>query len=152
MVLGPELGADTRKKVIIVSALYGLKSSGAAFRNHLADCMCCMGYKSCMSYPYLWLNPKVIQSDGSDYYSYILCYVNDILCIHHDSMAFLNKLYKYSKLKLESAGDLDMYLGAKLWQIKLRNGVFTWGMSPSKFVCEATKHCAKHVKDTVTSR
>jgi hypothetical protein len=35
-VLGPEYGDDAGKRALIVRALYGLKSSGAAFRNHLA--------------------------------------------------------------------------------------------------------------------
>ena len=38
-VLGPEFGNDAGKKALIVRSLYGLKSSGASFRNHLADCM-----------------------------------------------------------------------------------------------------------------
>ena len=29
----------------------------------------------------------------------------------------------------------------------LKNGVVAWGMSPSKYVREAAKNCAKHVKD-----
>ena len=37
--LGPEFGDDAGKLAIIVRALYGLKSAGASFRNHLADCM-----------------------------------------------------------------------------------------------------------------
>ena len=43
-VLGKEFGADQGKKSIIVCALYGLKSSGAAFHAHLADCMRSIGY------------------------------------------------------------------------------------------------------------
>ena len=43
--LGPKHGSDAGKKAIIVRALYGLKSSGAAFRAHLADCMKHLGYK-----------------------------------------------------------------------------------------------------------
>ncbi|KAL7524009.1 hypothetical protein ACHAWF_000783 [Thalassiosira exigua] len=38
-VLGPEFGEDEGKKAIIVRSLYGLKSSGAAFRAYLAVCM-----------------------------------------------------------------------------------------------------------------
>jgi hypothetical protein len=38
-ILGPEFGEDAGKKALIVRALYGLKSAGAAFRNHLAECM-----------------------------------------------------------------------------------------------------------------
>ncbi len=36
-ILGAEWGSDAGKKAIIVRALYGLKSSGAAYRNHLAS-------------------------------------------------------------------------------------------------------------------
>ena len=45
-VLGPEFGPDCGKKAIVVRALYGLKSAGAAFRNHLTDCMSTLGYTS----------------------------------------------------------------------------------------------------------
>jgi hypothetical protein len=38
-VLGPEFGDDAGKCALIVRSLYGLKSAGAAFRNHLAECM-----------------------------------------------------------------------------------------------------------------
>ena len=113
-VLGPEFGADTRKKAVIFCALYGLNISGSAFSNHLAECMHHMGYKSCTSEPDLWLKPEVRPRDYFEYYSYILCYVENILCIHHDSMAVLNKLDNYSKLNPGIIGDPYMYLGAKL--------------------------------------
>ena len=41
--LGPEFGGDVRKKAIILQALYGLKSAGASFGNHIADCMRLLG-------------------------------------------------------------------------------------------------------------
>ncbi len=37
--LGPEFGLNTGKSAFIVRALCGLKSAGAAFHAHLADCM-----------------------------------------------------------------------------------------------------------------
>ena len=46
-ILGPEFGADVGKNALVVRALYGLKSAGAAFRSHLADCMRQIGYQSC---------------------------------------------------------------------------------------------------------
>ena len=146
-VLGPEFGADAGKKAVIVRALYGLNSSGYAFRNHLVECMRHMGYKYCTDDPYLWLKPNVRPRDIFECYSYILCYVDDILCIHHYSMTVLNNLDKYFKLKPGSTGDPDMYLGAKIWRIILRNGVIAWVMSPLKYVREAANNCAKHVKD-----
>ncbi len=54
---GSEFGKDTGKKAIIVRALYGLKSAGQAFREHLADFMRSLGYKSCIADPDLWYKP-----------------------------------------------------------------------------------------------
>ena len=48
--LGTEFG-ETTGKTPIVRALYGLSSSGASFRDHLADYMCHLGYKSCLLDP-----------------------------------------------------------------------------------------------------
>jgi hypothetical protein len=45
-ILGPEFGLDSGKCAIIVHALYGLKSAGAAFQAHLASIMRQMGYTS----------------------------------------------------------------------------------------------------------
>ena len=38
-ILGPEFGPDAGKSVLIVRALYGMKSAGAAFCAHLASFM-----------------------------------------------------------------------------------------------------------------
>ncbi len=46
-ILGPEFGHDSGRSAIIVHALYGLKSAGAAFWAHLASFMRQMGYTSC---------------------------------------------------------------------------------------------------------
>ena len=43
-VLRPEFGHDQGKSAVIMQALYGLKSAGAAFRAHLASCMRHLGY------------------------------------------------------------------------------------------------------------
>ena len=63
-VLGKEFGQDAGKRAIIVSALYGLNSAGAAFWNHLADCMDHLGYTPCRSDPGIWLKTMVRPSDG----------------------------------------------------------------------------------------
>ncbi len=52
--LGPEFGPNAGKSAIIVHALYGLKSAGAAFHANLADCMQHLDYTSCPANPDLW--------------------------------------------------------------------------------------------------
>ena len=55
--LGPEFGADAGKKAIIDCALYGLKSAGGSFRNHLADCMRHLGCELCKADQDVWMKP-----------------------------------------------------------------------------------------------
>ncbi len=144
-ILGPEFGIDTGKSAIIVRALYGLKSAGAAFCVHLALFMHKMGCTSCKADPDLWYKAETRPVDNFRYYTYILCYVDDILCIHHDPMTVLNLINGYMPLKPSLVGDPDIYLGAKLKMTQLDNGIWAWGLSPSKYVAQAVKSCAKHL-------
>ena len=137
-VLGPEFGQDCGKKAIVVRALYGLKSAGAAFRNHLADCMDYLGYKSCLADPDLWLKPVVNPANNQKYYSYVLLYVDDFLCIHHDGVSTIKIIDKYFQMKEGSIGDPDLYLGAKLRKTRLFNGVEAWATSPAKYIFAAS--------------
>ena len=131
--LGPELGEEARKTAVIVTALHGLKSAGAAFRSHLAKCMESLGYEPCKADPDLWLELEIRSEDGVQYYSYLLCYVGDILCIHHKTDAVLEWLPRFFPFKL-GFGNPDIYLGAKLCKTMLHNGIWAWVISPVKYV------------------
>ncbi len=120
-------------------ALYGLKSAGAVFRAHLASFMRQMGYTSCKADPDLWFKTETRPHDSFRYYAYILCYVDDIICVHHDPMTVLNMINGY--MKPSSVGDHDIYLGSKLRQTQVENGIWAWGLSPSKHVAQAVKNC-----------
>ena len=149
-VLGPEFGTDAGKIGIIVQALYGTKSAGASFWNHLADCMRHLGYDLCKADPDVWMKPFT-KPNGRTYYSYVLLYVDDAMCINHDAEAELHKLDHYFKMKPGSIGDPDLYLGGKVRPIKLEttDGPTTaWGLSPTKYVSAAInnveEYLAKH--------
>ena len=77
-----ELGDNAGKFAIIVRVLYIIKSVGAAFRIDLAQCIQKLRYMSCGAKPDLWIMPEFKQEVKLEYYSYISCYVDDILCIH----------------------------------------------------------------------
>jgi hypothetical protein len=63
---GPDFGPeDEGKFAVIVRAQYGLKSSGAAWRAHLAERMVDIGFTSCLADPDVWLRPAV-KSDGTN--------------------------------------------------------------------------------------
>ena len=67
-----EFGENKGKTAIIVKLIYGLASSGASFRNHLAEFMHHHGYKSCLADPDLWYKPEIREDDKYKYYSYVL--------------------------------------------------------------------------------
>jgi hypothetical protein len=97
--IGPEFGDDAGKRALIVRSLYGLKSAGAAFRNNLAGCMKNLGWHPCRADMDFWMKAETRPDDGVLYWAYILIYVDDILCLHHDPGSPLAKLDEYFKMK-----------------------------------------------------
>ncbi len=112
-----------------------------------------MGYTSCKADPDLWLKAVTIPEDNVRYYAaYILCYVDNKLCMHHDPMSVMGEINKYLPLKPSSVGDPDFYLGAKLKETRLPNGVIVWGLSPSKYVIQAVKNCQMHLTEKLAGK
>ena len=118
--LHPEFGKDAGKTAVIVRDLYGLKLAGAAVRSHLARSIESLGYQSDKADPDLWFKPEIGPEDGVKYYSYMLCYVDDILCIHHNADSVLEWLHRSFPLKL--AFGKDMYIGARLCKTSMSMG------------------------------
>ena len=81
-----------------------------------------LGYKPCLADPDIWLKSQ--HKDVIDSYSYILCYVDDIMVIHHDARPILDRIDKFMKLKESLVGNPDNYLGAKLEKVHMDNDVW----------------------------
>ena len=143
--LGTEFGDDQGKTAILVRALYSLKSSGSDFRKHLGECMSGIGYKPCLADPDLWLKPE-LREYVVEYYSYTLCYVDDILVVHHDVRPALDHIDQFMKSKEGSVGNPDIYLGAKFKQFEMSNNVWCWSLSPSKYVQDAVRNFQNDLK------
>jgi len=62
--------------------LYGLKTSGAAWRATFAEKLTEMGYKSTKADPDVWIR-QAVKPNGFHYYEILLVYVDDILCVSH---------------------------------------------------------------------
>ncbi len=67
----------------------------------------------------------------------------------HTQWSWLNQIDKYFPLKLDSVGDPDVYLEAKLTLMQLENGVWAWGLSLSKYVQEAICNYKKYVEESL---
>ena len=62
---GPEFGSDEGKVMIIVRALYGLRSSGAAFRALLAETLYDLNYRPSYVDPDVYMRPAVKKMDAN---------------------------------------------------------------------------------------
>jgi hypothetical protein len=117
---GPKFGSEAGLPMIIKKALYGLKSSGAAFRAHLTETLDAMGYKPSYADPDVWLR-KAVKPDGFKYYEYILCCVDGVLSISADPKKMMRRIQEDFKLKDDKIAEPDVYLGATIAKMSLDN-------------------------------
>jgi hypothetical protein len=67
------------------------------------------------------------------------------VCVHHDPGSRMAKLDEYFKMKEGSIQVPTFYLGAKLKNTFLPNGVVAWGMSSSKYVQSAVHNVNEYM-------
>jgi hypothetical protein len=147
-VLGPEYG-DVGTRALFVRALYGLKYGGAAFRNHLAEFMKHLGWTPSRADCDIWMKAETHPADDVMYWAYILIYVDDFLCVHHDPGTPLAKLDEYFKMKEGSIQVATFYVGEKLKKTVFPNGVVYWIMSSSKCVEDAVQNLQEYMESLV---
>jgi hypothetical protein len=82
-IAGTKFGSNAGQPAKLVKALYGLRSSGARWRDQLAAALREYGYRNCQADPDVWMRPGV-KANGEKIWNYVLCYVDDILCINTD--------------------------------------------------------------------
>ena len=141
---GPEFGSEAGAIMLIRKALYGLRSSGAAFRAHLAETLYDIGFVPTRADPDVWRRPA-IKEDGFEYYEYVLCYVDDILAISHKAKDVLKAVQVIFKLKDDKIEPPDMYLGATL-SVMEDDSIQGWCMSSDKYVKAAIENVEKELQ------
>ena len=112
--------------------MYGLKSSGADFRAHLAETSHVIGFCPTRADPDVWRRPAK-KTDGKEYYKYILCYVNDLVLICEDVTKVLQGVQAVFKFKDDKIVHPEVYLGAQLNNMTV-DGFEGWTMSSQKYV------------------
>ena len=132
-VAGPEFGTEEGSVMIIKMALYGLKSSGAAFRSKLASVIWDMGYRPTLADPDVWLRPA-LKTDGTTYYEMVLCYVDDVLSISQNPSDAIDGIKRVFKLKGNKADIPKMYLGCSLAKKKNETGKDCWSISSHDYI------------------
>ena len=145
-ICGPEFGPEYQgRKALLCRALYGLKSAGAPFHNHLVSCLSHLGFSSCKADPDVWLR-AFNDEKGCECYEYLLVYTDDVMVICKDPKLVLQRLNKYFKVKENSIHPPNIYLGGKLRPVTLPSGKICWGQSASKYVQEAVRNLEDWLK------
>jgi hypothetical protein len=109
IIAGPEFGSLEGEKLVIDLGLYGLKSSGARFHEHLSHKLRKMGYIPSKADADFWIKRF---DDG--HYEYIASYVDDIISFSKDPMRVIEELKKEYPLK--DVGEAEYYLGGNTWK------------------------------------
>ena len=110
---GPEFGELAGHTMIIDKALYGLRSSGARYREKFADTLGALGSVPSKGDPDVWLR------DAGDCYEYICVYVDDILVAMKDPDEFMSRLQSDPwNYKLTGLTEPSYHLGADFFRDK----------------------------------
>jgi hypothetical protein len=110
---GPEFGPNrVGQTVLIVRALYGLKSSGATWHALLAESLHAMGFTPSLADPDVWYKAAA-KPNGFQYYEYLIVYVDDILVLSHKAKEVIVTIEKLYRIK-EAASIPKTYLGATI--------------------------------------
>jgi hypothetical protein len=133
-IAGPEFGSNQGKVMKVLRALYGLKSSGAAWRNLFATSIVEMGYKTSLADPDVWIKANVNPKSNINYYEMVLVYVDDILCISHEPQVFMEEVARMYRLKEGSVGPPTRYLGANVGRYTLPDGRDVWSLSAHDYL------------------
>jgi hypothetical protein len=138
---GPEWGSREGRPVIIVRALYGLKSSGAEWKKTFASYIRhTLGYEPCIGADDNVYLKSMKDTDGNEYYSYLIVYVDDVLCLDKDPNRVLWMVNRDYRLK-EPPAPPAMYLGADFCTHEIAfDGILQttcWAMSADSHIKKA---------------
>lgn len=137
---GPEFGQNNvGRTVLVVRAMYGLKSSGATWHAKLCETLRSMDFIPSYADPDVWYRPATKET-GLEYYEYILVYVDEILVLSALPLPVMETIHLAYQLKEDPAAPKD-YLGAKIKEWSIPNETRrVWSINCMQYIKEAVKN------------
>ena len=97
--------------MVIVKALYRLKSSGRCWHDRLFEVLKDMGFQPSRAEPDIWMRRQ------DDHYEYIACYVDDLLIASRNPQSIIDALMaEPHKFKLKDSGPVSFHLGCDFFR------------------------------------
>ena len=118
IIAGPEFGDLQGCLLVIVKALYGLRTSGARWHEFFADTLSDMGFYPCKADPDVWMK------DCGTHYEFVCVYVDDLACIMLHPDLFFQELERRG-YKLKGVGEITYHLGGDFFRDP--DGTLVWG-------------------------
>ena len=142
-ICGPEFGDELcGRRAKIILALYGLRSSGSAWRSELAAFMMeALHFKACRADADVWYRPAE-KRDGVPYYEYVLIHTDDFCVVSEDPDTILHHVDQRYLIKKGSIGHPTQYLGAGIGKFTPPDakGEEYWSMGSEQYVKEAVRN------------
>jgi hypothetical protein len=126
IVAGPEFGERQGHILIIIKALYGLKTSGKRFWERLHDELKGMDFEPSKADPQVWMRP----TKKGDAYEYIAVYVDDLAIASENCKEICDTLKDKCGFKLKGDGPLTYHLGCDF--VREPDGVLL--ATPKKYI------------------
>ena len=140
---GVEFGEEDKGKLMIISqAIYGLKSSGAAYRSFFAQSLRDLQFTSCMADADVWRR-EATKKTGDEYYEYLLTYVDDCLVISEHPKQIIEQLQDEYGYRMKDVEPPKRYLGAMTGQYELTDELLCWFMSAELYLKKALDEVEK---------
>ena len=79
-----------------------------------------LGYRYTVADKDIWIKRGVL-TDGNEYYSMVLVYIDDILCIHKDTLVVVNALESIYVMKQGIMGPPYRYLGENIEKAQIQD-------------------------------
>jgi hypothetical protein len=118
IIAGPEFGDRQGNVLLVVKALYGLRTSGARFHEKFADSLMSLGFSPCHADPDVWMK------DCGTHYEYVCVYVDDLAVMMKRPQDFFTAL-KDRAYKLKGVGEITYHLGGDFFRDP--DGTLAWG-------------------------
>ena len=122
-IAGDEFGDLAGCVLVIVKALYGLRSSGKCWHERFSDVLVTMGFMPSRAEPDIWMRDK------GDHYEYIAVYVDDLLIASKNPQAIIDAL-EAVPFKLKGTGPIEFHLGCNFGREE--DGTLYFG--PQKYI------------------
>lgn len=151
-IAGKEFGEMAGRVVVIVRALYGLKSAGASWNHHLAREVSAMGFSPCKADADVWLREHT-KEDGTRYYEYLFIYTDDILALSMDPLGRCIQPLVDKGYVCKDIGPPTRYLGASIEEVEVEGATGTihkfWSMSAEKYLTLALETIETKLGETL---